>query len=222
MKKILNKRLQTLSAFIEKEDIVLDIGCDHALLEIYLVLNKNIKIVGSDINTGPLEKAKENLKKYHLTKKIELRLGDGLNSMSCDINTIVISGMGGLSIISILKDIKKYSNIKKIIISPNNDFELTRKEICKLGFYLEKEEMVLENNKYYLISEYRLGKKKIDSFIGVLDKDDSTVKKYYKYIYNTNLKIISKLGIKDRVKRKKLVRENKKIEKVFNKKERSL
>ena len=59
MKNILNKRLQTISAFIEKEDIVLDIGCDHALLGIYLVLNKKIKVIGSDINTGPLEKAKE-------------------------------------------------------------------------------------------------------------------------------------------------------------------
>ena len=42
--KILNKRLQTLSAFIEKKDVVLDIGCDHSLLGVYLVLNKNIKV----------------------------------------------------------------------------------------------------------------------------------------------------------------------------------
>ena len=215
MKKILNKRLQSLSAFIEKEDIVLDIGCDHALLEIYLVLNKNIKIIGSDINNGPIEKAKENLKKYHLERKIELRLGDGLNTMSNDINTVVISGMGGLSIINILKDIKKYPNIKKLIISPNNDFELTRKEISKLGFYLEKEEMILESNKYYLISEYKVGKKKIDSFFGKLEKENNVVKKYYKYTYNTNLKILSKLGMKDKIKRKKLLKENEKIEKLI-------
>lgn len=213
MKKILNKRLQTISAFIEKEDVVLDVGCDHALLGIYLVLNKGVKVIGSDINAGPLEKAKENLKKYHLTRKIELRLGDGLSVMSSDINTIVISGMGGLSIIKILENIKEFPQVKKIVISPNNDFELTRKEIFKLGFYLEKEEMVLESGKYYLISEYKPGKKKVNTFFGKLDLENNIVIKYYKYVYDNNLKILSKLGIKDRLKKKVLLKENNLIKK---------
>ena len=213
MKQILNKRLQNISAFIEKEDIVLDVGCDHALLGIYLVLNKGVKVIGSDINAGPLEKAKENLKKYHLTRKVELRLGDGLDAMSPDINTVVISGMGGLSIINILKRIKEYPQVKKLIISPNNDFELTRIEISKLGFYLRREDMVLENGKYYLISEYKVGKKKIDTFFGKLDLENNTVEKYYRYIYDNNLKILSKLGIKDRLKKKTLLKENDLIKK---------
>ena len=36
MKKILNKRLLTLSAFINDRETVLDIGCDHGFLGIYL------------------------------------------------------------------------------------------------------------------------------------------------------------------------------------------
>lgn len=211
--KILNKRLQTLSAFIEEKDIVLDIGCDHSLLGVYLVLNKNIKVIGSDINPGPLEKAKENLKKYHLTKNIELRLGDGLNVMSDDINTVVISGMGGINIVNILKDIKNYPNVKKLVISPNNDFPLTREEITKLGFCLNKETIVLESNKFYLISEYKLGKKKTDNFFGKLDLEDKVVRKYYQYVYHNNLKILSKLGLKDRLRKKTLTKENERIKK---------
>ena len=214
MKKILNKRLETLSAFIEESDTVLDIGCDHALLDIYLVLNKNIKVIGSDINYGPLEKAKENLKKYHLTNKIELRHGDGLECMSDNINTIVISGMGGLSIINILKKINNYPNIQKLVISPNNDFELTRSEISKLGFYITKEEMVYESGKYYLISEYKIGTKKLDNFFGKLNLEDNIVKNYYQYVYETNLKILSKLGIKEKTKRKNIINENNKITKI--------
>ena len=213
MKTILNKRLQTISAFIKENDVILDIGCDHCLLGISLVLNKNVKVIGSDINLGPLEKAKENLKKYHLTRKIELRLGDGLDVMSNDINTIIISGMGGISIVNILKNIKKYPNVKRLIISPNNDFPLTRKEISKLGFYITKEEMVLESGKYYLISEYKLGKKQIDNYFGKLDLDNSIVKKYYRYIFDNNLKILSKLGMKDQLKKKTLIKENNKIKK---------
>jgi tRNA (adenine22-N1)-methyltransferase len=211
MKRILNKRLQTISAFIKENDIILDIGCDHCLLGISLVLNKNVQVIGSDINPGPLEKARENLKKYHLTRKIKLRLGDGLEVMSSDINTIVISGMGAISIVNILKDIKKYPNVKKIIISPNNDFVYSREEISKLGFYLFEEEMVLEANKFYLISEYHPGKKKIDNFFGKLDLSNNIVRKYYHYVYDTNLKILSKLGIRDRLKKKTLIKENNKI-----------
>ena len=213
MKKILNKRLETLSAFIEESDTVLDIGCDHALLDIYLVLNKNIKVIGSDINAGPLEKAKENLEKYQVTDKVELRLDDGLDAVSSDINTIVISGMGGLSIINILKKINNYPNIQKLVISPNNDFELTRIEINKLGFSLVKETMVLESGKYYLISEYKLGKTKADSLFGKLDLNNFIVKKYYQYVYNNNLKILSKLTLKDRQRKRLLTKENNKIKK---------
>lgn len=215
MKRILNKRLQTISAFIKEDDVVLDIGCDHSLLGIYLVLNKNIKVIGSDINKGPLEKAKENLKKYHLSRRIELRLGDGLEVVSSDINTIVISGMGGLNIINILKNIKKYPNIKKIIISPNNDFSKTREEISKLGFHIYRETIVLESGKYYLISEYHTGNRKINSFFGKLDLTNDIVIKYYKHVYDTNLKILSKLGIKDRQRKKLLKNENKEIKKVL-------
>lgn len=211
----INKRLQTISAFIKENDIVLDIGCDHSLLGIYLVLNKNVKVVGSDINSGPLEKAKENLKKYHVENLVELRLGDGLEIMSDDINTIVISGMGGLSIINILRDIKKYPNIKKLIISPNNDFSLTREEISKLGFYIKNEKMVLDSGKFYLISEYLIGKRKVDTFFGKLDIEDNVVKRYYQYVYDTNLKILSKLGIKDRLRKKSLKNDNDKIKKVL-------
>lgn len=209
----INKRLQTISAFIKENDIVLDIGCDHSLLGIYLVLNKNVKVIGSDINSGPLEKAKENLKKYHVENLVELRLGDGLEIMSDDINTIVISGMGGLSIINILKDIKKYPNIKKLIISPNNDFQLTREEISKLGFYIKNEKMVLDSGKFYLISEYLIGKRKVDTFFGKLDIEDNVVKRYYQYVYDNNKKILSKLGMKDRAKKKTLTKENNMIEK---------
>ncbi len=207
MKKI-NKRLEKISAFINTNDIVLDVGCDHALLGIYLYLNKNVKVVGSDIKAGPLKKAYDNLLKYNLENIIELRLGDGLKTMSSDINTVIISGMGGLSIVNILNDINEYPNVRKLIISPNNDFSLTRKEISKLGFSLEKEEMVLENNKYYLISEYKLGKNKIDNYFGKLDLNNIIVKNYFKDVYDTNLKILSKLGIKDNKKRKELIEEN--------------
>ena len=217
MKKI-NKRLQTLSAFINNGDVVLDIGCDHGLLGIYLTLNKdNVRVISSDINAKPLKKAQENILKYNLEGKIETRLGDGLTVISSDVNTLVISGMGGISIINILKDINKYPNVKKLVLSPNNDFPLVRKEICKLGFQIVKEEILLEQGKYYLISEYIPGFSKIDYYFGKLDLKSNLVKEYYQYIYNRNNDILNKLNIINKIKRISLVKENRKIKKILYK-----
>ena len=147
MKKILNKRLEMISAFINASDRVIDIGCDHGLLGIYLVKEKNVsKMISSDINENPLKKAQENVLKYNLEDKIELKLGNGLETVSDDIDTVIISGMGGVTITNILRKINNYPNVKKIIISPNSDFSLTRKIISKLGFMLVSEKMVFENN----------------------------------------------------------------------------
>lgn len=215
MKKILNKRLENLSAFINYSDTVLDIGCDHGLLGIYLTLNKNVKVISSDINHKPLEKAKENILKYNLIDKIETRLGDGLSVITSDINTIVISGMGGLNIINILKDIRKYPFVKKLVLSPNSDFKEMREMITKQGFKITREVMVKDHNKFYLISEFILGKEETDYYFGKLDLNNETVKEYYQYIYNTNLRIISGLSSDINPKKNLLLKENSIIKEHF-------
>ena len=40
----LSKRLETIVSFIDDKDNVLDIGCDHAYIDIYLALNKKISL----------------------------------------------------------------------------------------------------------------------------------------------------------------------------------
>ena len=39
----LSNRLEAISSFIDKKDISLDVGCDHALLDIYLSNKYNKK-----------------------------------------------------------------------------------------------------------------------------------------------------------------------------------
>ena len=209
MKKILNKRLESISAFITDNEKIIDIGCDHALLDIYLVLNRNnLKVIASDINEKPLIKAKENLEKYNVSDKIELKCGNGLDPMDKDIETIIISGMGGITITTILQSIKSYPNVKKIILSPNCDFPLVRKSLQNHKFTINKEIMVYEKEKYYLISEYIPGNKKVNNYFGKLDVSNDTVKSYYKSIYNKNKKILSKLPFFKIIKRFSLIKEN--------------
>lgn len=205
----INNRLLKISDFCLKEDKILDIGCDHALLEIYMT-QQGFNIVGSDINKGPLEKAKLNIQKYN--QEVELRLGNGLETLK-DEDTIIISGMGGLTIIEILKTIPE--QIKKIIISPNTDFKETRKHLTNNNFKLEKEVLVKENNKFYLISVYERGKNKINYEFGILENNEIT-KEYYTNIINKNNMICSNLSNKQILKKIKLKLQNIRIKRKIN------
>ena len=47
----LSKRLECIASFVNDDMSLVDVGCDHALLDIYLCqVKKNIKIIASDIN----------------------------------------------------------------------------------------------------------------------------------------------------------------------------
>ena len=95
----INKRLLAITNYVNDNSNVIDVGCDHALLAIYLVKNKkNVFCIASDINEGPLNQAKKNIKKYNLEDKIEIKLGDGVQLIDKKTDTVIISGMGGNTI----------------------------------------------------------------------------------------------------------------------------
>ena len=145
----LSERLQKVSDFVLDDKIsrsIIDVGCDHALLDIYLLQSdETLVVTASDINEGPLQKALENIKKYSLQNKIKVQQANGIEILPSDTDTIVISGMGMDTIVQILNDNKeKLSNIKKLVISSNNKFYQVREKITKLGFIIESEEIVFE------------------------------------------------------------------------------
>lgn len=56
----ISERLKTIGDLVPLSSYPLDIGCDHALLSIYLVTEKNFPMVAaSDNKKGPLEQAKK-------------------------------------------------------------------------------------------------------------------------------------------------------------------
>lgn len=158
----INNRLKQIGDLVEANSFCLDVGCDHALLDIYLVKSKkNIKAIGSDVNEGPLKCALENIKKEHLEEEIELRLGDGLDTYSPEIDTVIISGMGGRNMIGIFKNhLKITKQLKTIIVSPNNYQEDVKKFLVKCGFYIDDEVLVKEGKFIYQIIKLKKGKKR--------------------------------------------------------------
>ena len=46
----ISKRLLAIARMVDKSSSIIDVGCDHALLDIYLSQNKQIKnVIASDI-----------------------------------------------------------------------------------------------------------------------------------------------------------------------------
>lgn len=198
----LSKRLQVVADFIEDNSKIVDIGCDHGLLSIYLA-NKysNIKIIASDVNSNALSSAISNIKDSDLEDRIETRLGSGLDVVTSDeIDTIVIAGMGSNTIVGILKYAKdKLKNVNSIIVQSNTDLYFLRKNIVMLGFYIEDEVLVEDKNIVYNVIKFKKGKKRYsyrELYLGpiLINKSDKLFKKKIMKDYNTMNMILNNIN----------------------------
>jgi len=203
----LSNRLEAISSLVPNNSKVIDIGCDHGLLDIYLY-QKNIsnKIIASDINENAINKAKENIKKNNLENIIETRLGNGLDTLknTDDIDTIIISGMGAHTAVGIIKNnIQKLMHITTIIIQSNTKIEFLRKEMTKLNYIIKDEMLVEDNKKIYTIIKFKKGKRKYNKkelFFGpiLLEKNSQLFQKNNQ-IELEKLKLVLKMMPKNKI-----------------------
>lgn len=161
----LSKRLEMVANFIDNNDkSVIDIGCDHGLLSIYLANKfKNLKIIASDVNKNALDNAKKNITKCGLNDRIETRLGSGIFVINNNdnIDTIVVAGMGTNTIVEFLKCSRdKLVNVNKIIIQSNTDLYFLRKNMVSMGYFIDDEELVVDKGIIYTIIKFVKGKMK--------------------------------------------------------------
>ena len=216
---MLTKRLQTIANLICKSDNVIDIGCDHGYLSIYLAKELGCKnIIASDINKNALNSAINNIKKQRLENKITTIISDGLcNIDTANYNTIVISGMGTNTIINILSNKKKLKSISKIIIQSNNDQYMLRKKMQILGYKITNEKVVFDNKKYYVIIEFKPGTKKYNNIeleYGPILTHDINSFDYYNYLIKKNYQILKLLPTNKLFLRYKMKLKIKKLNKI--------
>ncbi len=140
-----------IAAHIRCEDHVADIGTDHGYLPIWLAQNRAAaKIIISDINKGPLEKAEAHIERHGVPEMPELRLGGGLTVLKPgEADVIVIAGMGGILIRSILDESPEVvRQAKRLILQPRNHTFSLREYLKKLeGFSISDEEIAEEGRK---------------------------------------------------------------------------
>jgi len=197
----LSKRLEAVATLVDVGKRVIDVGCDHAYLDIYLTLNNNNNCIATDINKNALNMAITNIKKYNLEDKIETKLTNGLEGLKIyKKDNIVISGMGTFTILEILKT-NNLSNT--LIISSNNNIDVLRKGVIKLGYYIDTELFIIDKNKPYIIIKFKKGFRKYnlnDFIFGPILKNNINYRKYLIKKYKEILKQISIRKIKARLK----------------------
>ena len=191
---MVSKRIKLIASLLDKDDKVLDVGTDHALLPIYLVKNKLVaKVDASDISSVVLSNAKKNVTKFKYENDINLYLSDGLKSIDIKkYNTLVIAGMGFHTIEDILKS-NSLENINKLIIQTNNNYEDFRKFISTINFHIKKEVTIIDKKIAYIIFVLKQGRKDISDeelVCGIYSKDN---REYYKNELKKLKSILEKL-----------------------------
>lgn len=154
----LSKRLSTAASLVRSGAFVADIGTDHALLPIHLVQSGKVKrALASDINSGPIKIAQENIAKHGLEDMIETRIANGLFGIEDYAPTdIVICGMGGELIARILDESSYVKNGSvRLILQPMTCAYELREYLAK-SFSTVAENIVCEDGKIYqlICAEY--------------------------------------------------------------------
>lgn len=150
----MNKRLELIMSRISGSKGLIDVGTDHGYLPIALAQNGyKGAIIASDINIEPLNKARENAKASGLDRRIDFRLGNGLEACEGhEVDTIIIAGMGGDSICGILDRAEWcMSPDYELILQPMTKAEILRYWLVNNGFVIKYEDRVLENGTVYQI-----------------------------------------------------------------------
>lgn len=156
----LSKRLQTIADMITEANKIYDVGCDHAYLDIYLA-NLGFKCVAIDVRKQIIENAKKNVCESGLEKKIDVILNDGLEGLEINKNDVVVlSGLGTKTILKIIKN----QPIKRLIVQSNDNLYLLRKIMTDRNYYISEENIIFEDNKYYIIIKFEFGKTEYNEY----------------------------------------------------------
>lgn len=148
----MNRRLETLYSMINSCIGVIDVGTDHGYLPICLAERGYTgALFASDIHAGPLNAARKNAKTANVEERIRFLLCDGLALCPPDeVDTVVIAGMGGDTICSIL-DAAEWTMDKRVqlVLQPMTKAEVLRAWLVSNGYGIEQETVTTDSGTLY-------------------------------------------------------------------------
>lgn len=151
----LSRRLSIIAELVPENSVLADIGSDHGLLPVFLVQSGKIRrAIAGELNTGPFEAARQQVRKAGLEDRITVRRGDGLRVLARgEVDTVTIAGMGGSLIVDILaNDVNGIlPDVRTLILQPNVGEDTVRSWLIDHDFILVEERILKEDGVIYEI-----------------------------------------------------------------------
>ena len=150
----LTPRQKAITELLGKNETVADIGCDHGILSVYLVQSGAARhVIATDISAASLHKARQLAQKEKT--EMEFLVCDGFSGLADTPSAAVIAGMGG----DVIARIIAHSLAKtKLVLQPMKDSAVLFRALQENEFFIEKEIIVRENNRFYEILRALPGK----------------------------------------------------------------
>ena len=155
MKLPLSNRLLACCGFVRPGDRVADIGCDHGYLGIHLLQSGVASsVIAADVNTAPLQCARENALKFGVQDRMLTYLSDGVQQIPRDFDTMVCAGMGADTMISSLSAAPGLQNPQyRLILQCQSKRPELRQYLAAGGFAITRETLARDGKFIYPVTE---------------------------------------------------------------------
>ena len=149
----LQPRLRAIADLVPVGSRLADVGTDHGYIPVMLLLEEKIhRAIASDIGAEPLAHARRTAELYGVTENVDLRLCDGLRDIAADeVDCVVIAGMGGDNIASILEAAPWTREGCILLLQPMSKAEVLRKWLSENGYAVTAEQLVADKGVIYPI-----------------------------------------------------------------------
>lgn len=159
----LTPRLQLLADWTPEGAAFVDVGTDHALLPVWLVLHGRTRsCIASDLRQEPLRRARATAELWNVAG-IRFRLCDGLSGIRPnEADTIAIAGLGGENIAAILDRAPwTRDGTRTLLLQPMTRAEALRKYLAEHGYAIRREALVREREILYPVMEAVAGEMRL-------------------------------------------------------------
>ena len=155
----LTPRLQAIAEQVPQGARLADVGTDHGYLPVWLLRSGRIDgAIAADLREGPLNRARETAGRFGVTERISFRLCGGLSAIRPEeVDTVVIAGMGGETIISILEAAPWTKEGTLLLLQPMTGSAELRLWLQEHGYQITGERIAREGEKLYNILTVRGG-----------------------------------------------------------------
>ena len=153
----LSPRLAAVAALAGSGGSVIDVGTDHGAVPVWFAENGLFRrVAASDVNAGPLERAKSTDGERDALGKIDFYLSDGLKAVPGRFETVVIAGMGGETMVDIISACPWIAEAR-LVLQPQSKLAELASWLAGAGFVCEEAVLVEDAGKVYLAFRAQTG-----------------------------------------------------------------